>query len=102
MIMMADREGKDRRLVVAEQYRHLYFACVSPDNKYVIYCRPEKDGSLTGTMAVVRLADTPIIDGPWRAVEKQYAPNAKRGPVLHLDLPASFHPHWTYARLGGK
>lgn len=102
MIMMADREGKDRKLVVAEQYRHLYFACLSPDNKYVVYCRPEKDGSLTGPMAVIRLADTPIIDGSWRAVEKQYAKNAKRGPILHLDLPASFNPHWTYARIGGK
>ena len=102
MIMMADREGKDRKLVVAEQYRHLYFACLSPDNKYVIYCRPEKDGSLTGPMAVIRLADTPIIDGSWRAVEKQYAKNAKRGPILHLDLPASFAPHWTYARIGGR
>ena len=102
MIMMADREGKDRQLVVAEQYRHLYFACVSPDNKYVIYCRPEKDGSLTGSMAVVRLADTPIIDGSWRAVEKQYAKNAKRGPILRLDLPASFDPRWTYARIGGR
>jgi Tol biopolymer transport system component len=102
MIMMADREGKDRKLVVAEQYRHLYFACLSPDNKYVIYCRPEKDGSLTGPMAVIRLADTPIIDGSWRVVEKQYAKNAKRGPIVHLDLPASFNPHWTYARIGGK
>src|SRR5215472_13244298 len=26
MIMMADRAGKDRKLVVAEQYKHLYFA----------------------------------------------------------------------------
>ena len=32
MITMADREGKQNQLVVAEQYRHLYFACVSPDN----------------------------------------------------------------------
>jgi len=102
MIMMADREGKERRLVVAEQYRHLYFACVSPDNKYVIYCRPERDGSLTGSMAVIRLADSPIIDGSWTAVQKQYAMNAKKGPILHLDLPPSFGPQWTYAKLGGK
>ncbi len=102
MLMMADRAGKDRKLVVAEQYRHLYFACVSPDSKYVIYCRPEVDSTLTGLMAVVRLADTPIVDGTWLAVEKQYAVNAKRGPVLHLDLPPAFDPHWTYASLGGK
>jgi hypothetical protein len=102
MIAMADREGKDRKLVVAEQYKHLYFATLSPDNKYVIYSRLDKDGSLAGPMAIVRLADTPIIDGSWLAVEKQYAKNAKRGPILHLDLPPAFHPNWTYAKLGGR
>jgi hypothetical protein len=87
---------------VAEQYKHLYFATLSPDNKYVIYCRLDKDGSLAGPMAVVRLADAPIIDGSWLAVEKQYAQNAKREPILHLALPPAFHPDWTYAKLGGK
>lgn len=102
MIMQADREGKDRKLVVAEQYKHLYFSTLSPDNKYVIYSRLDKDGTLAGPMAIVRLADTPIIDGSWLAVEKEYAKNAKRGPILHLDLPPAFHPNWTYAKLGGK
>jgi hypothetical protein len=102
MLMMADREGKERKLVVAEQFKHLYFACVSPDNKYVIYSRLDKDGSLAGPMAVIRLADTPIIDGSWMAVEEQYAKHAKRGPILHLDLPPGFHPYWTNAKLGGE
>ncbi len=100
MLMRADAQGKQpQTLVVAEQYRHLYFACLSPDNKYVIYCRPERDSQLTGPMAVVRLADTPILEGEWKAVEGQYAKGAKRGPVLHLDLPAAFAPHWTYAEI---
>lgn len=102
MITMADRAGKENKLVVAEQYRHLYFACVSPDNKYVIYSRLVKDGSLAGPMAVLRLADAPLLDGPWTAAQEQYAKNAKRGPILHLDLPDAFHPGWTYARLGGR
>jgi WD40 repeat protein len=102
MIMQADREGKDRKLVVAEQYKHLYFATLSPDDKYVIYTRLEKDGTLAGSLAIVRLADTPFIDGSWLAVEKQYAKTAKRGPILHLDLPRAFHPNWTYAKLGGR
>jgi len=102
MLMMADRGGKDRKLVVAEQYKHLYFACVSPDNRYVIYCRLERDSLLTGPMAVIRLADTPLIDGSWHAVEEQYAKDARRGPILHLDLPPAFHPTWTYGPLKGK
>jgi hypothetical protein len=102
MIMRADREGKDRNLVVAEQYKHLYFSTLSPDNKYVIYARLDKDGSLAGPMAIIRLADTPIVDGSWLAVEQQYAKNPHRGPILHLDLPDAFHPNWTYAKVGGK
>jgi WD40 repeat protein len=102
MIMRADREGKERNLVVAEQYKHLYFSTLSPDNKYVIYARLDKDGSLAGPMAIIRLADTPIIDGSWLAVEQQYAKNPHRGPILHLDLPPAFHPNWTYAPVGGK
>jgi len=102
MLMMADREGKDRKLVVAEQYKHLYFAALSPDSKYVIYSRLDKDGNLAGPMAIVRLADTPIVGASWLAVEQQYAKNARRGPILHLELPPAFHPGWTYAKLGGK
>lgn len=103
MLMRAGAHGEPpQTLVVAEQYRHLYFACLSPDSKYVIYCRPERDSQLTGPMAVVRLADTPILDGDWKAAEEQYAKGAKRGPILHLALPDAFDPHWTYAEIGGR
>jgi Tol biopolymer transport system component len=102
MLMMASKDGAYRKLVIAEEYRHLYFSCLSPDNKYVIYCRPEVDSTLTGKMAIIRMSDTPIVERPWAAVEKAYAQNPKRGPVLHLDLPASFHPDWTYAKLQWK
>jgi len=102
MLMMADREGKNQRLVVAEQYKHLYFATLSPDCQYVIYSRLDKDGALAGPMAVARLADTPIIDGSWLALQAQVGNHAKRGPILHLDLPPAFHPYWTNVKLGGE
>lgn len=102
MITIADKDGRDRKLVVAEQYRHLYFSVMSPDNAYVLYCRPEVDSMLTGKMAVMRLSDAPIVEGPWAAAENAYAKNPKRGPILHLDLPASFHPDWTYTKLQWK
>ena len=50
----------------------------------------------------LRVADAPILDGPWAAVESAYANRAKRGPVLDLDLPPSFHPDWSYAKIQWK
>jgi hypothetical protein len=106
MIMMGDKEGKDRKLVVAEQYKHLYFAALSPDMKYVIYSRMATElPDVGGPLAVVRLADTPIIDGSWVVLEneyKQYLKNVKRGPILHLDLPGARYanyPNWTFSKL---
>ena len=98
VLVRADREGRKRDLLVGEQYRHLYFPCSSPEGKYLIYSRLETDNEMLGPMAVVRLADTPIIDGPWRLLERRYR-DAGAGPVLKLNLPPGFEPHWTYADL---
>jgi Tol biopolymer transport system component len=98
MLMRADREGRERNLLVAEQYRHLYFGCLSPDGKYLIYTRLETDDELLGPLAVVRTADTPIIDGEWQLLARRYR-NSGSGPVLRLELPPGFEPHWTYAEL---
>jgi hypothetical protein len=51
-------------------------------------------------MAIVRLADTPIIVPDYTALRSLY-PNAKSGPVLQLEA-AGFEPHWTYAEIGEK
>ena len=101
MLMQATADGKSRTLVCGERGRHLYYGCTSPDDKYVIFSRPEADGGTDAKMAIVRLADTPIIVPDDYAALRSLYPNAKSGPVLHLQ-EAGFEPHWTYAEIGAK
>ncbi|MGO8929690.1 MAG: TolB family protein [Limisphaerales bacterium] len=101
MLMQATADGKSRTLVCGERGRHLYYGCTSPDDKYVIYSRPETDDRLEANMAIVRLADTPIIVPDDYAELRSLYPNAKNGPVLHLPQ-AGFEPHWTYAEIGAQ
>ena len=101
MLMQATADGRGRTLVCGERSRHLYYACTSPDDKYVIFSRLEADGGTDAKMAIVRLADTPIIvPDDYTALRSLY-PNAKNGPVLQLP-EAGFEPHWTYAEIGEK
>jgi Tol biopolymer transport system component len=101
MLMQATADGRSRTLVCGERGRHLYYGCTSPDDKYVIYSRPETDGRIEADMAIVRLADTPIIVPADYAALRSLYPNAKSGPVLVLPQPG-FEPHWTYAEIGAK
>jgi hypothetical protein len=101
MLMQATADGKSRTLVCGERGRHLYFACTSPDDKYVIFSRPESDGATDAKMAIVRLADTPIIVPDDYAALRSLYPNAKSGPIFHLEQ-AGFEPHWTYTEIGGN
>jgi hypothetical protein len=101
MLMQATADGKSRTLVCGERGRHLYFGCTSPDDKYVIYARPEADGCIEAPMAIVRLSDTPIIVPDDYAELRSLYPSAKSGPVLRLPQ-AGFEPHWTYAEIGAK
>jgi hypothetical protein len=101
MLMQATADGQSRTLICGERGRHLYYGCTSPDDKYVIFSRPEADGRMEAAMAIVRLADTPIIVPDDYTELRSLYPNAKSGPVLHLPQ-AGFEPHWTYAELGAK
>ena len=105
--MQATVDGKSRSLVYAERGQHIYFGCTSPDGKYVIFSRrPRNMGPIEGEMAIVRMADAPIVapggEAYDQAMRMQYG-QVHTGPVLHLtNLPAGFEPHWTDADLGEK
>ncbi len=101
MLMQATADGKSRTLVCGERGRHLYYACTSPDDKYVIFSRLEADGGTDAKMAIVRLADTPIVVPEDYPQLRSLYPNAKSGPILQLQ-EAGFEPHWTYAEIGGQ
>ncbi len=96
----ADDDGREKRLLYAEEGRHIYGGCVSPDGKYVLFTRSQQDlgevdNSLT-TMAIIRFQDTPIIAGKNEALRKA-CPDAKNGPILQLLM--GWEPHWTYAAI---
>ena len=96
MLMQASADGKSRSLIYGERGRHIYYGCTSPDDKYVVFAVPESDGGTDAEMALVRLADSPIIVPDDYASLKTLYPGARSGPVLHLGQ-AGFEPHWTYA-----
>ena len=96
MLMQATADGKSRTLICGERGRHLYYGCTSPDDKYVVFAYPENDGGIDAKLAIIRLADTPIIVPEDYAELRSLYPTAKSGPVLRLPQ-VGFEPHWTYA-----
>jgi Tol biopolymer transport system component len=97
---LASADGKERRMVYAEENRHIYGSCPSPDGRYLVFTRSEADlGPVDNSrtrMAVVRLSDTPMVGGASEALKQKY-PKARRGP--RLDLPMGWEPHWTFAEI---
>jgi Tol biopolymer transport system component len=99
-LWVASGDGKDKRLVYAEEGRHIYGGCASPDGKYVLFTRSEADlGKVENSrtsMAVIRWADTPMVAGDGKTPREKY-PEARRGPLL--DLSWGWEPHWTHAEI---
>lgn len=98
----ADAEGGERGMVYAEEGRHIYGGCLSPDAKYVLFTRSERDlGEVDQshtTMTIIRRQDAPMACGRDSGRHKEY-PNAATGPML--DLGRGWEPHWTYAGISG-
>jgi len=102
-LWMAGGDGGEWRMLYAEDGRHLYGGCVSPDGRYILFTRSrqdlgEVDNSQTA-MAVIRYQDAPIAVSRDGAQHKEY-PDARTGPML--DLGRGWEPHWTYADIAQK
>ena len=95
-LWMVEGDGSQRQLLYAEDGRHVYGGCVSPDGRYVLFTgNKEEDGDAKNSgapMGLMRLSDAPIVGGASKAL-RQLHPNAKNGPVL--CLPGGWEPHWT-------
>ena len=96
-------DGKNPQLVYAEDGRHIYGGHISPDGKYVLFTgNPQEDGDPSNggaPMALMRLADAPLIGGDATALRKVH-PTAKSGPIL--TLPAGWEPCWTASEAPAK
>jgi Tol biopolymer transport system component len=95
-LWVAKADGSDRQLLYAEQGRHMYGGCISPDGQYVLFTRSEVDlGKVDNSrtrMAIVRRKDTPMIGGADESLRREF-PHARPGPVL--DLSWGWEPSWT-------
>ncbi len=95
-LWVAKADGTDRQLLYAEQGRHLYGGCISPDGQYVLFTRSEVDlGKVDNSrtrMAIVRRKDTPMIGGADESLRREF-PSARTGPVL--DLSWGWEPTWS-------
>jgi len=94
-LWVANVDGTERRLLYAEQGRHMYGGCVSPDGQYVLFTRSEVDlGKVDNSrtrMALIRRKDTPMVGGADESLQREF-PNARTGPVL--DLSWGWEPTW--------
>jgi Tol biopolymer transport system component len=99
-LWVASGDGRERQMLYAEEGRHIYGACPSPDARYLLFTRSVEDlGKVDNshtTMAVIRWADTPMLGDRHEGL-RQRLPNAQNGP--RLDLGPGWEPSWTYARL---
>lgn len=89
-------DGHPPQLLYAEENRHIYGACASPDQKYLLFTRSVADLTKVDqrdtAMAIIRWADTPIRGDDGEAL-RQRVPQAKTGP--RLDLGPGWEPSWT-------
>ena len=87
-------------MLYAEEGRHIYGGCVSPDGAYVLFTRSKEDlGKVDNsqtTMAIIRWKDAPVIGLGSRTLHAEY-PDARNGPLL--DLSWGWEPHWTYNQI---
>jgi hypothetical protein len=99
-LWLASGDGKEKKMLYAEERSHIYGACVSPDAKFLLFTRSVEDlGDKENTrinMAIIRRSDTPMIGDQSKALRLGF-PDAKIGP--RLDLGMGWEPHWTQAEL---
>jgi Tol biopolymer transport system component len=99
-LWMGSGDGKERGMLYAEDKRHIYGGCASPDGKYLLFTRSEVDlgrvDSSRTSLAIIRMSDTPMVAGDGGKAREKYSA-ARRGPIL--DLSWGWEPHWTYAEI---
>ena len=99
-LWVATLDGQKPQPLYAEQGRHIYGACASPDMKYLLFTRSVADLTKVDqkdtTMAIIRWADTPMRGDDGESLRTRL-PEARTGP--RLDLGPGWEPFWTWVNL---
>ena len=99
-LWMADGDGQNKRLLLAEDQRHIYGGALSPDDRYVLFTRSEADlGKIQNTktrIGIVRFSETPIAIGNNESAVN-FLSNIPKSPVA--DLGYGWEPDWTYTEV---
>lgn len=97
-LWVASEDGRTKAMMYAEEDRHIYGACASPDAAYLLFTRSIEDLGAVGrsqtTLAIIRWAETPMVGENSPLLQREY-PHAK--PPRRLDLGPGWEPHWTYS-----
>ena len=95
-LWVASGDGQEQHMLYAEEGRHVYGACASPDGRYLLFTRSVEDlGKVDHagtTMAIMRAADAPMRGDAGESLRKRF-PAARSGP--RLDLGPGWEPCWT-------
>jgi Tol biopolymer transport system component len=99
-LWVATLDGQPPQPLYAEEGRHIYGACASPDMKYLLFTRSVADLTKVDqrdtTMAIIRWSDTPMRGDDGASLRKRF-PEARTGP--RLDLGPGWEPCWTWVDL---
>jgi len=95
-LWVATLDGEKPKPLYAEEGRHIYGACASPDMKYLLFTRSVADltkvDQKDASMAIIRWADTPMRGDAGESLRQRF-PEARSGP--RLDLGSGWEPYWT-------
>jgi Tol biopolymer transport system component len=96
-LWIAHVDGGERKMLYAEEGRHIYGGCASPDGRYLLFTRSIEDlgkvDQSQTTLAIIRRVDAPMLGDSGKSIRQRY-PDAK--PELRLDLGLGWEPDWTY------
>jgi Domain of Unknown Function (DUF1080) len=93
-LWVANIDNQQRQRIYAEQGRHIYGACASPDGQYALFTRSVED---LGKVAVIEMAIIrwPASPAAGTAAQATASASPEEPQPTRIDLGPGWEPHWT-------